>query len=77
MQVKHNVLTNLELNHMISELGNLGKDYPIYEKNVHKKLPDDWKWADSICKLNVPNVKISFSDREHVKKHDLYAHGNR
>ena len=28
-------------------------------------------------KLNVTNVKISFSDREDVKKHDLYAHGNR
>ena len=25
-------------------------------------------------KLNVTNVKISFSDREDVKKHDLYAH---
>ena len=57
MQVKHNVMTNLELNHMIGELGNLGKEYPIYEKNVHKKLPDDWKWADSICKLNVPGLK--------------------
>ena len=35
MQIKHNVMTSLELNHMIGELGNLGKEYPIYEKNVH------------------------------------------
>ena len=28
-------------------------------------------------KINVTNVKISFSDREDVKNHDLYAHGNR
>ena len=28
-------------------------------------------------KLNVTNVKISFSDWEYVKKRDLHAHGNR
>ena len=58
MLVKNNVMTSLELNHMIAELGNLGKEYPIYEKNVHKKLPDDWDWVDSICKLNVPDILL-------------------
>jgi len=28
-------------------------------------------------KINVTNVKKFFSDREDVKQHDLYAHGNR
>jgi len=27
-------------------------------------------------KINVTNVKHFFSDREDVKKHNLYAHGN-
>ena len=30
----------------------------------------------TIEKLNVTNIKNSYSDREDVKKHDLYAHGN-
>ena len=28
-------------------------------------------------KINVTNVNFFFSDREDLKKHDLYAHGNR
>ena len=54
MLIKRNVLTMTEGNSLLNEINKL--DLPLYEKNIHTKLDDNFEWTDTICRLNYPDL---------------------
>ena len=51
MLIKRNVLTMTEGNTLLNAINKL--DLPLYEKNIHTKLDDNFEWTDTIFKMTL------------------------